>query len=354
MSDLPFGASFGTPTHMPPEQFTNAAKCDERSDIYAFGVVLYQMIAGGHPPFLAPLPKDSSEGEQVRFWEEMRRLQSESPAPKLDSPISSIIRRCLLKEWSVRYPTFKALRSDLEILLEHQTKEVITPPELTGLEAAELIDKGNSLVTLSRLAEALQCYDQALALDPRNARGWYSKGRCLESLRRIAEASTCYEQSLALDPRNTLAWRSKGNCLTESHRLTEALQCYDQALALDPRNARGWYSRGRCLESLRRFAEASRSYEQSLALDPTDEVAWYRKGKSLATLNRFPEALQCYEQALALNPRSPMPWFNKAIVEGRLGRNTDAARSYNRFIDLAPIEHAAEIEYAQLRLREFG
>jgi eukaryotic-like serine/threonine-protein kinase len=48
------GTGFGTVTHMPPEQFTNAAACDQRSDIYAFGIVLYQIVTAGALPFLAP------------------------------------------------------------------------------------------------------------------------------------------------------------------------------------------------------------------------------------------------------------------------------------------------------------
>ncbi len=43
---------FGTPNYMPPEQFLNATRCDERSDIYSFGVVMYQLAAGGRLPFV--------------------------------------------------------------------------------------------------------------------------------------------------------------------------------------------------------------------------------------------------------------------------------------------------------------
>lgn len=71
------GKGFGTPTHMAPEQFMNATGCDERSDIYSFGIVLYQMRTEGRFPFFAPLPRDGSEAEQIRFWKDMWRLHSQ-------------------------------------------------------------------------------------------------------------------------------------------------------------------------------------------------------------------------------------------------------------------------------------
>ena len=64
---------FGTPTHMSPELYSGDYPCDVRSDIYSFGIVLYQMVSGGKMPFIAPFPTDNSNEEKVRFWKEMQK-----------------------------------------------------------------------------------------------------------------------------------------------------------------------------------------------------------------------------------------------------------------------------------------
>jgi len=43
------GIALGTPAYMPPEQYENSSKVDQRADIYALGVMLYEMITGAKP-----------------------------------------------------------------------------------------------------------------------------------------------------------------------------------------------------------------------------------------------------------------------------------------------------------------
>jgi tetratricopeptide (TPR) repeat protein len=324
------GAGFGTPTHMPPEQFSNAEACDERSDVYAFGVVLYQMAAKGRLPFLPRLPRDPSPAEVAQFLREAEQLHREAPVPRLDSPLFPIIERCLAKRPGGRYQSFSKLREDLDSLLWRETGETLEPPALCQLTGGEWHIKGYSLNTLGRWEEAILCYDRAIALEPRGFASWSNKGSCLGDLGRWGEALACYDQALAIAPWDSNTWNSKGTCLTRMGRPEEALACFDRALDLVPDFADAWNNKGSGLEALGRGEEALACADRALSLDPLNAVRWYSKGTHLEHLGRAEEALACADRALALNPLYGPAWSLKAHNLAVLGHHQEAIDCWDR------------------------
>ncbi|MFX0092255.1 MAG: tetratricopeptide repeat protein [Candidatus Hodarchaeota archaeon] len=86
---------------------------------------------------------------------------------------------------------------------------------------------------MNRYEEALKAYEQALTLDPKNARDWICKGATLNCLTQYAEALSCCDRALSLEPLKE-AWHTKGEVLGKLGRYTEAIECFDQALKIDP------------------------------------------------------------------------------------------------------------------------
>ena len=133
----------GTPQYMAPEQATGAA-LDARCDLYAVGVILYQMSTG-HLPF------DGQNSMEV-----LTKHVNEPPVPprqrQPDAPISeameSVILRALQKEASLRPQTAEEFRQQILEVPKHKQAaqlaaeaDVATPPQgsstiPTGLPSA--------------------------------------------------------------------------------------------------------------------------------------------------------------------------------------------------------------------------
>jgi tetratricopeptide (TPR) repeat protein len=331
------GSVFGTPTHMSPEQFEDAASCDERSDVYSFGVVLYQMAAKGELPFLPQVAPGPDAAR--RFFLAMRRLHEEEPPAPLDSPLMPLITRCLQKDRGARYPGFAALRSDLEHLLRARTGETVTVPEGVVSSATELCQKGISLASLGRHEAALACYDQALRQSPgQEDEGALhnNRGNALSQLGRHAEALMAFARALELRPRYDSALANRGLALARAGRFAEALVDLDQALVLNARSSETWQGRAVALAGLGRRDDAIASYDQALAIDDRDPLAWGNKAGQLLELGRHSEAITCYDRALALDPHALRRWVGKATTLAQMGRHHEALPCYDEALRLDP------------------
>ncbi len=260
-------SGFGTPAYMPPEQFRNAARCDERSDIYSFGVVLFQLAARGRLPF--PEAIQAARGQTAgKMWKDMHRLHTEAALPTLASPLFPIIRKCMQKEPSKRYQNFQELRKELDELMLRVTGETIAPHQAEELEAWELYNKAFSLASLGHLEEAITIYDSVLALEPQNTNAWNNKGVCLRKQGKMQDALRCYEKAIDCDRHNASAWNNKGGLLAAIGRYTEAIVQFNKAIEVDPSNESAWFSRAMAEDRLGLRQEAAQSYQKFLDLKP--------------------------------------------------------------------------------------
>jgi eukaryotic-like serine/threonine-protein kinase len=95
-------AMLGSPGYMSPEQVASARSVDARSDIWALGVTLYQLLSG-RMPFVAPTP--TALAIKIAF----------EPAAPLggDPALAAIVGRCLDKAPERRYADVAALAAEL-------------------------------------------------------------------------------------------------------------------------------------------------------------------------------------------------------------------------------------------------
>jgi len=103
------GVAMGTAGYMSPEQ-VRGKKLDARTDLFSFGLVLYEM-ATGHRAF---------EGDTGPALHNAILTQTPVPArqlnPKLPAKLGQIISKALEKNRDARYQTVSDMRTDLEIL----------------------------------------------------------------------------------------------------------------------------------------------------------------------------------------------------------------------------------------------
>jgi TolB-like protein/predicted Ser/Thr protein kinase len=118
------GTILGTPSYMAPEQI-EGKPCDARSDVFSFGVVLYEMLTGSR----------AFEGMAAVLRDDPRRLETTPPA------LERVVMRCLEKQPGQRFQSMAELR---EALQQAKAKPVEKQPSIAVLPFANMsADKEN-------------------------------------------------------------------------------------------------------------------------------------------------------------------------------------------------------------------
>jgi len=158
------GIMVGTLAYMSPEQI-KGTKIDNRSDIFSFGVLFYELLT-----YKRPFVGDSTTIMYKIVHDEPEKMELQED--DLGNLLQEILMKCLQKNRDDRYRNCAEIVEDLEKLISFK-----------GIQQSivELLDQGKTLCQ-QRRPEAVEKFDEILNLDPEHKEAKRLKEECLENI----------------------------------------------------------------------------------------------------------------------------------------------------------------------------
>ena len=195
------GTVMGTPAYMAPEQ-AEGHSVDERADIYAFGAMLFFVLAG-RAPFSGATPTEVLE--HVATGTPLSLAELEPGVPK---DLLAVVSRAMARSPAARYPSAQALVADLR---QFQTGHLVSAHRYSGFELAMRFLRRNALLVLALAAlltvsavgvvNVVRARDRADAARDRAEVAQHAAERQADDLV-LAQASSM----LPRDPTRAVAW----------------------------------------------------------------------------------------------------------------------------------------------------
>jgi len=126
MSVTSAGIAIGTPAYMAPEQLAGDTAADHRMDIYAVGLLAYELVTGVSP-FTGPSPRETLAAQLTRDPKPLHEI-----SPGIPRSLSTLIMRCLAKDPAQRPQTADEILHELDSM----TMPLGVTPEAGGMSAS--------------------------------------------------------------------------------------------------------------------------------------------------------------------------------------------------------------------------
>jgi protein O-mannosyl-transferase len=202
-------------------------------------------------------------------------------------------------------------------------------------DPAACVNLGAAFLQQGRFDEAIACFRRA-EKHPIDAAPFNNLGVLFARLGRWDEAVDQYQQALAIQPNDMAAHVNLGLALLQRRSLDEAKQHFRLALEIDPAGLEARCGLAHLLLLEDRPDEARIEFEQAVAIHPRSVAAHDGLAQVLLRQAKPDESILHCRAALAIDPKFYRAHINLARALADSGQPEEAAAHYRRALELDP------------------
>jgi len=342
------GSILGTLPYMAPEQFVDSSSVDHKADIYAFGIILYQMVNRG----VYPYHLDNQNQNQLEVYAQAHINNSVNT---FNSPFKELIYGCLVKDSKNRISSYAEILHFLSSISKNEKSTLPKKPNVKDSSVEELYIKAQSYVSLKQPEKALEFINKYLEHNTEAYWAWTEKGRILYELERFQKSITATEQSILIFPENSHSWNNLGTVLKSINKINKAQMAFRNALKYDSQNIAAMMNYCQVLEQLGEDEKILELLLIAIEIAPNKKALIFNAGNHAASFIKKRKtnlALPLLLKITEFEKNNPVYWQNLAIIYQSSGKRLNARESLNKLLRLEPQNLFALFTLSQLYAEE--
>jgi serine/threonine protein kinase len=293
----------GTFPYMAPEQWEkDRPPVEEKTDVYALACTIFEMMEG-YRLF------DGTSKASFRHQHFNKKPQF---GGKIPADINSVLMRCLAKPFDQR-PGFLELREELQrIHMRITNRPIQLTDEPEPLFAEDLNARGSGFDELGHYDKAIDCYNQAIELDPKEPRFFLNRANARRIIEDLEGAVQDFEKAQELESYPVNALLGKAAVLVQCLEPEQALACYEQCKQIAPFDPFIYVSSGNLYAQKKQYERAMSEFLTALKLRPMLAEAHLGLGNIYLCNMQYREAEKSYRTATRIHPLYEPAYLNLA------------------------------------------
>ncbi len=292
-----YKCTVGTPEYDPPELKSYKEERKPEHDLHGLGVLIYQLLIEGRPPFP---PQGKKQPSYV-----YKHPPDASGFDTLHSKVSELMQRFLYR--GCKNPQERPSAKDWVVALQE------------AKQSLKRCSNNERHYYQQHLQNCLWCeraYKKFDAFPPISGYKLYdpTKTSPYDDQREYEKTLADDNQAIQLNPQLAKAYNNRGIVYYEQGKYEKALAEYNQAIQLNPKYFEAYCNRGVIYYEQGKYEEALADCNEAIQLNPKDAGVYYNRGLTYKANRNIEKAISDFEKAAELyKQQANQEWYQNSL-----------------------------------------